>query len=286
MRAIRERRFLYIHNYMPYAPWGQHLNYLWTMKATQAWEQHHKAGKTDAITGRFFGTKPMHELYDTSVDPDNVNNLADDPAFADEVTRLGAALDQWQLDYFDAGLLPETEIVKRAEAAGQTIYDLVRDPHAYDLPRYLKVSARALSQKHEPSDISYLYDCLADQDAGVRYWGVEGLFHIQDRADLDLDLITKSLNDESHHVRAMAAWILYRGGKKTLAEDCWNGLLADSSYASLKILNIIDWIGEGIDPYRDAIAACQFDHDGYVGRMKENMGIQTEPKKPKAKRKK
>ncbi len=57
---------------MPYAPWGQHLNYLWTMRATQAWEQHHREGKTDAITGRFFGTKPMEELYDTAADPDNV----------------------------------------------------------------------------------------------------------------------------------------------------------------------------------------------------------------------
>ena len=47
------------------------MNYLWNMKATQAWEAYHKAGKTNAITGRFFGTKPMEELYDTSVDPDN-----------------------------------------------------------------------------------------------------------------------------------------------------------------------------------------------------------------------
>ncbi len=286
VRAIRDKRFLYIRNYMSYAPWGQHLNYLWTMKATQAWEQYHQAGKTDAITGRFFGTKPMHELYDTAVDPDNVHNLVDDPAFANEVNRLGTALDQWQLEYFDAGLLPETEIVKRAEAAGKTIYELVRDPKAYDLPRYLEVSSRALSQKHEPADVSYLYDCLSDEDAGVRYWGVEGLFHIQDRTDLDLYLIAKSMNDESHHVGAMAAWILYRGGKKTLAQDCWNGLLADSSYASLKILNIIDWIGDGIDPYRDAIAACRFNHDGYVDRMKEYMGVPLTTKKTKVKRNK
>ena len=93
-------RFLYIRNYMPYAPWGQHLNYLWTMKATQAWEAHYKAGKTDAVTGRFFGTKPMEELYDTSADPDNVVNLIDEPQHAAEIERLSAALDQWQLRAF------------------------------------------------------------------------------------------------------------------------------------------------------------------------------------------
>lgn len=45
VRAIRDRRFLYIRNYMPYAPWGQHLSFLWRMSATQAWEQHHRAGE-------------------------------------------------------------------------------------------------------------------------------------------------------------------------------------------------------------------------------------------------
>ncbi|HRX79489.1 MAG TPA: sulfatase, partial [Pirellulaceae bacterium] len=125
VRAIRDKRFLYIRNYMPYAPWGQHLNYLWTMRATQAWEEYHLAGKTDAVTGRFFGTKPMEELYDTSVDPDNVNNLIDDPKYAKELARLSKALDQWQLDHFDSGLLPESEVVRRSEETGTTIYDLV-----------------------------------------------------------------------------------------------------------------------------------------------------------------
>ncbi|MFV1996063.1 MAG: sulfatase, partial [Verrucomicrobiales bacterium] len=73
VRAVRGKRFLYIRNYMPFAPWGQHLNYLWKMVATQAWEEHYLAGKTDAVTGRFFGVKPYtEELYDTRGDPYNV----------------------------------------------------------------------------------------------------------------------------------------------------------------------------------------------------------------------
>ena len=101
VRAIRDKsgRFLYIRNYMPYAPWGQHLNYLWNMTATNAWEAHHRAGKTDEITGRFFGTKPMEELYDTSVDPDNVNNLIDSPELASVVNDLSDAMDEWQLKH-------------------------------------------------------------------------------------------------------------------------------------------------------------------------------------------
>ncbi len=71
----------------------------------------------------------------------------------------------------------------------------------------------------------------------------------------------------------MAAWILYRDGDKPAAQACWNELLESSSYASLKIFNIIDWIGDGIEPYADAMKACNFSHDGYVGRMQEYMGV-------------
>ncbi|MCA9146955.1 MAG: sulfatase-like hydrolase/transferase, partial [Planctomycetales bacterium] len=251
VRAIRDKRFLYIRNYMPYAPWGQHLNYLWTMRATQAWEEYHLAGKTDAVTGRFFGTKPMEELYDTSVDPDNVNNLIDDPKYAKELARLSKALDQWQLDHFDSGLLPESEVVRRSEETGTTIYDLVRDPALYDLKAIQQAASLALAQ--DAANIPTFYTNLTHPDGGIRYWAIEGCFHLQDRTSLDLDLIRKSLEDDSHHVRIMAAWILYKSGDKQSAQSCWNELLASSSYASLKIFNIIDWIGDGIEPYKDSM---------------------------------
>ncbi len=283
VRAIRDRKFLYVRNYMPYAPWGQHLNYLWTMKATQAWEQHHKEGKTDAVTGRFFGTKPVHELYDTTVDPDNVHNLVEDPKYAADVKRLSAALDQWQVDHFDAGLLPESEIVKLAEDAGKTIYDYVRDPKLYNLKRYQAAAASALLPKYGNIDLSVCLRSLAEADSGVRYWGMVGLFRMQaNKMDVDLDLVREHLADESHHVRIMAAWILYRANDKVAAQDCWNGLLKENSYASLKIFNIIDWIGDGTEPYEEAMKACEFSHGGYVRRMQEYVGVK--PKQEKKKR--
>jgi arylsulfatase A-like enzyme len=286
VRAIRDTKFLYIRNYMPYAPWGQHLNYLWTMKATQAWEQHHKDGKTNAITGRFFGTKPMHELYDTSVDPDNVHNLVDDPEFAADVTRLSEALDAWQLKHFDSGLLPESELVKRAEDAGVTIYDYVRDSGRYDIKRYQEVSAIALQSEPTKADQQACLKALKDSDGGVRYWAMVGLFNMQKQFAPDLDLVRDYLKDESHHVRAMAAWVLYRAGEKTTAIDCWNSMLSESSYASLKVFNIIDWIGDGTEPYTDAMKACEFSHSGYVSRMQQYVGVKPVPeKKPKRARK-
>lgn len=277
VRAIRDKRFLYIRNYMPYAPWGQHLNYLWNMRATQAWEAHHKAGKTDAVTGRFFRTKPMEELYDTAADPDNVNNLIDDPKYVAEAKRLSEELDQWQRQHFDAGLLPESEIVRRSELSTKTIFEMVRDPALYDLPAIQTAASRALEQ--DPKNLDQFYADLNAKDAGVRYWATVGCFHLQESAALDMDLIRKALSDESHHVRVMAAWILYRGGDKSAAMDCWNDLLRQSSYASLKVCNVIDWIGDGIEPYEESLKRCEFEHGGYVDRMKQYFGVAKVPEK-------
>ena len=270
-RAIRDRRFLYIRNYMPYVPWGQHLNYLWTMKGTQAWERHHKEGKTDALTGQFFRTKPMEELFDTAADPDNVNNLAGQPEYARELARLSAALDAWQIEYFDAGLLPETELLQRSEASKKTIYEVVRDPSLYDLKGYQQTAT--LAMKSDPANLPTFYKNLSHADSGIRYWSVLGCFHLQGRAKLDQEQIRKCLHDDSHHVRAMAAWIMYRDGDQPAAQQCWNHLLQNSSYASLEIFNIIDWIGDGHAPYAAAMQACHYDHGEYIGRMKSYFGV-------------
>lgn len=271
VRSIRDGKLLYIRNYMPYAPWGQHLNYLWNMKATQAWEAHHKTGKTDEVTGRFFGTKPMEELYDTSADPDNVHNLIEDPKYANDVKRLSKALDEWQLENFDSGLLPESELVRRSEEVGVTIYEMVRNPKLYDIEALQKAAALAIAQ--DPKNLETFYKNLSDKDSGIRYWAIVGCFNMQPKKDLDLDAIRKALEDDSHHVRAMAAWILYRAGDKETAQKTWNDLLENDSYASLKIFNIIDWIGDGIEPYQDAMKACNFSHGGYVARMQEYFDV-------------
>jgi N-sulfoglucosamine sulfohydrolase len=53
VRMVRNSRYAYHKNYAPFAPAGQYLAYMHRMKATGAWEKYHKAGKTDAVTGRF-----------------------------------------------------------------------------------------------------------------------------------------------------------------------------------------------------------------------------------------
>lgn len=280
VRAIRNKKYLYVRNYMPYAPWGQKLNYLWKMTATQVWEAEHKAGRTNAVTGRFFGTKPMEELYDVTKDPDNINNLINNPEMKAIIAEMRTALTDWQVKNYDAGLLPESEMVKRAADNNTTIYEMLRNPALFNGKLYVEAANAAVEAT--PLSLPKLYANLDHKDSAVRYWGMVGCFNLVDKTDLDLKKIESHLSDESHEVRALAAWILYKKGNKPAAQKTWNDLLANSSYASLKVTNIIDWIGDDISPYKESILKCNFSHSGYVDRMKENFGLVV----PKAKKKK
>ena len=271
VRAIRNKKYLYIRNYMPYAPWGQRLNYLWKMTATQVWEAEHKAGRTNTITGRFFGTKPMEELYDVTKDPDNVNNLINNPEMKAIIVEMRTALTEWQIKNFDSGLLPESEMIKRAADNNMTIYEMLRNPALFNGKLYVEAANAAVEAT--PLSLPILYKNLNHEDSAVRYWGMVGCFNLIDKTDLNLKKIESHLSDESHEVRALAAWILYKKGNKLAAKRAWNDLLANSSYAALKVMNIIDWIGDGVGPYKEAILKCKFRHSGYVDRMKENFGL-------------
>jgi arylsulfatase A-like enzyme len=281
VRAIRNRRFLYIKNYMPYAPWGQHLNYLWKMEATRAWEAHHKAGNTDAITGRWFGTKPIEELYDTQEDPDNVNNLIDKPEHQAVVKELRSELREWQLKVHDSGLIPEADRVKRARENNTTVYEMVRDPELYNLEAYLDAADIALAE--DPANIPTLVTMTSDKDSAVRYWGSVGLYLVASEVKQEQGVIRRLLADESHEVRAMAAYTLFRQGDTAAARAAFNDLLKNNSYASLKVLNMIDWIGEGSDAHREVIQAAKL--GGYESRMREYLGMNPPGKQKEGKRK-
>jgi hypothetical protein len=269
-RAVRDGRYLYIRNFMPYVPRGQYLTYLWHAQATRAWEAHHRAGKTDAVTGRFFTNKPVEELYDTASDPYSINNLAGGAEHKEVMEQMRSRLRQWQLNHFDAALLPEAEMVTRAKQHDTTIYEMVRDPAKYPLEQLLDAVDLALAKSVE--NRKQLEALLASDDSGVRYWGSVGLFLLGEQAAESEPALRKALKDDCHEVVAMAAWSLFNLGEKETARHALRGLLENNSYAALKVANIIDWMGEGYDFYKEALASCNTSvQPSYLGRIKKRV---------------
>ncbi len=136
VRMLRDKQFAYYKNYMPYAPAGQFLEYLWRAAATPAWEKHHVEGKTDEITGRFFRPRVSEEFYDTVQDFDNVYNLIDDPKHQAKIAEMKQAMRKKQLELFDSGLLPESMRMRRAQQHDITIYEMVRSSRIWMPPTW------------------------------------------------------------------------------------------------------------------------------------------------------
>ena len=250
-RAICDKQFLYIRNYMPYAPWMQPLNYLWKMKATQAWVEYVESGKASKVEARFFEPKGWtEELYDIEQDPDNINNLIDNPEYAQVIKRMRENLRSWQKAVFDTGMLPESEMVKLAAQNNTTIYEVARDRSLYNLPQLLDAADLALEENE--TNLLALRRLLNSPDLGLRYWGIVGCFLLDDTQSA-----LKCLEDDSHEVRAMAGWLLLRSGDKRMGLQCLEHLLKENSYATLSVLNIIDWAGDDAKPLLPTIRALK-----------------------------
>ncbi|MGL5016684.1 MAG: sulfatase family protein [Luteolibacter sp.] len=212
-RALRDDRYLYIRNYEPFRPNGQFLEYLWKAPSMQAWENHHKAGKTDALTGAFFRPKAVEELFDCQSDPDNVRNLATDPAQAARLLKMREDLKQQQTKTFDGGFLPEGSLVSRAKKHKTTIYELIRNPELYDQQGYMK--AADVANFAETPDLAKLVELLESDDEGYRFWGVTGCIRLGPAAAtpetlaIIKNLSESDLSDEaSLDIRASAAFYL------------------------------------------------------------------------------
>jgi len=214
MRAVRDKKFRYIRNYMPHRKYGQHLWYLWRSTSTRAWELAYKEGKCNDIQSRFWGYKEAEELYDVNADPHNVNNLASNPTYKDILGRMRNETKRWVRIDKDAGFLPEGMMVDRA--GDHTIYEMT---HADDFPieRIIGTAERASIKdiRHLPE----LINRLSDNEPGVRYWAATGCAILGEKANKAMPELKKLLKDPFADVRITAAEALCKMGYKKVSLD-------------------------------------------------------------------
>ena len=120
IRAVRDKRYKYLRNYMPEVTYAQHINYMDEMPTMKEWRRLHAEGKLEGPSKIFFSeTKPVEELYDTASDPHEVNNLADSPEHRDVLLQLRAEHERWRKRTKDLGLIPEPELMEGMRPGGK-----------------------------------------------------------------------------------------------------------------------------------------------------------------------
>ena len=202
-RTVRDERYVYIRNYLPHRPYGQHMAYMWQQKGYQEWEQRHLDGQVTPVQDRFWDEKPAEELYDIWRDPDQVRNLAGEERHLRTLRRLRRALDEHLLEINDNGFIPEGSPLEG--------YEQSRAVGAYPLRRVMEVAATAI-ERH-PDNLDALVEWLGDENEVIRFWAAQGLLMLEDAGQPAVGALADRLEDDpSPHVRVVVAEALARLG--------------------------------------------------------------------------
>ena len=120
IRSVRDQRFRYIRNYQPGKPYAQYIAYMDEMPMLREMRQLHAAGKLEGAQKLFFRPeKPVEELFDSTNDPHEVNDLAGDARYAGELKRLRLVHERFMKETGDLALLPEEKLLERMRPGGK-----------------------------------------------------------------------------------------------------------------------------------------------------------------------
>ncbi|HIF32707.1 MAG TPA: sulfatase [Planctomycetaceae bacterium] len=270
VRSVRDKRYIYVRNYMPHKIYGQYIAYMFKTPTTRVWRELYDAGKLEPPRTFFWETKPAEELYDLQADPDEVNNLVDSSEHRGVLLKLRAAQREWALEIRDLGFLPEGEM--HSLSADQTPYELGHDPHRYPLEKIMAAAEQAAAFDDE--SLAAVRKALVDPESAVRYWGAMGLLIRKADDDLSQRALAKALNDDSPYVRILAAQALGQYGDAShLAEV--NKVLIDAAnpqlqgiYVAMLALNAIDALGNGAKSLADSIGKLPDSTPGFDRRLR------------------
>lgn len=239
VRAVRDKKFRYIKNYMPHRIYGQYIEYLWRAPSCRSWQEAYLAGACNEAQSAFWEEKPAEELYDVSADPWEVNNLASDPAYADILDRMRKETDSWMSEIRDTGLMPEGEMSTRNMEVPSFTFT---HSEAYDFEK-IKYAANVASLR-DVSKLDEIIGFLKDDNPTVRYWGANGCLILKSNAMPAKEALMETLNDEWPDVRIAAAEALcHLGAQNEATPALIDALKVENEMVRVHAMNSLEVLG-------------------------------------------
>ena len=195
VRGVRTKEFLYLRNYTPHLPVMQFNGYSFDIPGYPAWMNAWQDGRCTPQQSLWFEPKMAEELYAVMNDPDNVTNLANQPAHARHLQSLREENRHHLHRIRDSIFLPEG-----MTGRNHTAY---QDESRYPLKRLLTLAEKASSQnrEHLPDYINAIHD----SNAAIRHWGIMGCIMLDDQAQTAAVHLTKLLDDPEPLLQVQAA---------------------------------------------------------------------------------
>ncbi len=253
-RSIVDREFRYTRNYNSSRIYLQHLAYLWRAPSMRSWEEAFKSEQCNEVQARWWNSKPVEELYNTKNDPWEVDNLADDPAYANRLSIMRQASLEIGTSIRDAGFIPEAD--RNIRAGEIPIYDYMRSD---ELPYEEIMNSAVIASESNPENMDALIELLGNDDSAIRYWAAQGILLLGEKARSALLEVTQVAFDASFNVSVSGAEILYQLGEKEQAIEAYCRVLhCDVPMARTHALNSIDHINGTPDEFlSDCISIIQ-----------------------------
>lgn len=203
-RGVREDKFHYIRNFYPHMPRMPFSGYSEITPIRKEIRMLDSEGKLHGDQAWLIQqTTPAEELYDTEIDPLELNNLANDPAYAGALRRMHKHLRDWMIERRDLSLIPEPEMI--AISRGAPAYDIFADKDR----AYFEA---AFDAADKVGRVVSAEDLLKGIDQGseiVRYWSLLALQFLQVQGrEIPLVEVEPLLTDPSISVRTKAAELI------------------------------------------------------------------------------
>jgi len=277
-RSVRDQQYVYVRNYYPHLPLGQHVAYMFETPTTRVWKSQFDAGKLNAAQSAFWQPKGAEELYDLASDPHETRNLIAQPEYQRIVERLRQQQRDQVLRVRDVGLMPEGEMHRRSGSLSPYDYG---HRETYHVRRIMEMAELAGSATE--ADIPQLRKGLEDEDTVIRYWALMGYrMHDGPAFAADASRWEKFLDDENANVRVAASDALaYHGTAKQRQQSLINLLdlsngNAFGPFVPIAALNALgsyrkDWpatISRAIRDLPDNAPNAAGRNNEYIKRMK------------------
>ena len=248
VRSVRDKRYRYIRNYLPHKIYAQYIEYLWRAPSMQSWERAYRAGELNEVQAKFWGAKPVEELYDVEADPHNIKNLAADAQYASVLQRMREANQGWVLESKDVGFIPEAMMEDIAK--NTTLYEYARSGN-YPLQEIVQAVEEVTF-----GDMQQIIQHLQAEEPIIRYWAATACTFLGEKASRAKSALKKLTNDPVAAVRIAAAEALYHLGEKDIAVQTLNkALKTENEMARVQAINVLETMEADARPALSAVKA-------------------------------
>ena len=248
VRSVRTAQYRYVRNFLPHLPLIQPNFYSDQSEIMQEVYKviHSNPEMTLAQKSMWSEKRPVEELYNVTIDPDETNNLAHDPDYSEVLNKLRNINTEIMLESHDSGLAPEAYMY--AVSDNFAPYDILKDSTIYPMKSILKMLDRLYSGRASHEEV---LGYLNDSQPLINYWAMIWLQYQDDLHAEFMEILLSKINEDESFVSITAAETLCKYGyEKNAMNTLIDALNSANEYNLLMAARAVELLGDKAIPYQ------------------------------------